>query len=74
MSTSLEIVETEALHRPVCERVALSQVLFANLDLDKDIEKARAIEVERRNADIESGLKSTYTLSDVMQRLRAKYK
>jgi putative addiction module component (TIGR02574 family) len=74
MSTSLEIVETEALNMPLCERVALSQVLFANLGLDEDIEEAWAIEVERRNAEIDRGLKSTSTLSDVMQRLRGKYK
>jgi hypothetical protein len=74
MSTSLEIVETEALNIPLCERVALSQVLFTNLGLDEDIEEAWAIKVERRNADIDRGLQSTSTLSDVMQRLRAKYK
>jgi hypothetical protein len=36
--------------------------------------EAWAIEVERRNADIERGLQSRSTLPDVMQRLRDKYK
>jgi putative addiction module component (TIGR02574 family) len=74
MSTRLEIVESEALQLPVGERAALAQVLLASLEVDEDIEEAWAIEVERRNADIESGRSSTSTLSEVMHRVRAKYK
>ena len=74
MSTRLEIVETEALQLPVGERAALAQVLLASLEIDEDIEEAWAVEVERRNEDIESGRSSTSTLSDVMQRVRSKYK
>jgi putative addiction module component (TIGR02574 family) len=74
MSTRLEIVETEALQLPVGERAALAQVLLASLEVDEDIEEAWAIEAERRNADIESGRSSTSALSEVMERVRAKYK
>jgi putative addiction module component (TIGR02574 family) len=74
MSTRLEIVETEALQLPVGERAALAQILLASLDVDEDIEESWAIEVERRNAQIESGISATSTLPDVMQRVRAKYK
>jgi putative addiction module component (TIGR02574 family) len=74
MSTRLEIVETEALLLSVGERAALAQVLLASLDVDEDIEEAWAVEVERRNTEIESGRTTTSSLSHVMQRVRAKHK
>jgi putative addiction module component (TIGR02574 family) len=72
MSTRLEMVETDALQLPFGERAALAQTLLASLVVDEDIEESWAIEVERRNAEIEIGRSSTSSLPDVMQRIKAK--
>ena len=55
MSSTVEAHEAEALQLPATERARLVERLIASLDIDPEIEVAWAAEVERRNAEIESG-------------------
>ena len=49
MSSNVEVLEAEVLQLPAVER------LIASLDTDPEIEQAWAAEVERRQAQLESG-------------------
>lgn len=55
MSSTLEALEAEALRLSAAERARLVERLIASLDIDPEVEEAWAAEVERRNAEIESG-------------------
>lgn len=48
--------------------------LIASLDTDPGVEAAWAAEVERRNAEIESGAVSPVPGPEVLARLRAKFR
>jgi len=58
MSSTLEALEAEALQLSASERARLVDRLIASLDIDPEVEEAWAAEVERRNAEIESGVVS----------------
>jgi putative addiction module component (TIGR02574 family) len=55
MPATVEGLEAEALQLSAAERARLVERLIASLDIDPDVEEAWAAEVERRNAEIESG-------------------
>ena len=55
MSSTVEALEAEALQLSAAERARLVERLIASLDIDPEVEEAWAAEVERRNAEIESG-------------------
>jgi putative addiction module component (TIGR02574 family) len=55
MSSTVEALEAEALRLSAAERARLVERLIASLDIDPEVEEAWAAEVERRNAEIESG-------------------
>ena len=55
MSTRAEVIVNEALQLPAKDRARLVDQLIASLDIAPEIEEAWAAEVERRNAEIESG-------------------
>lgn len=55
MSSKVEALEAEALRLSAAERARLVERLIASLDIDPEVEEAWAAEVERRNAEIESG-------------------
>ena len=55
MSSNVEVLEAEVLQLPVAERARLVERLIASLDADPEIEEAWAAEVERRQAQLESG-------------------
>ena len=55
MSSTVEALEAEALQLSAAERARLVERLIASLDADPDFDEAWAAEVERRNAEIESG-------------------
>jgi putative addiction module component (TIGR02574 family) len=55
MSVRGETLEAEALQLPPEDRAKLVDKLIASLDIDPEVEEAWAAEVERRNAEIESG-------------------
>ncbi len=56
------------------ERARLIERLIASLDADSGIEEAWAAEVERRNAEIESGAVSLVPGPEVLARLRAEFR
>lgn len=54
-SSTLDALEAEALRLSAAERARLVERLIASLDIDPEVEEAWAAEVERHNAEIESG-------------------
>lgn len=73
MSMNLEVLEAEALHLPPAERARLVERLIASLDADPEVEEAWAAEVERRQAQIDSGEVSLLSGPEVLARLKAEF-
>ena len=65
------MLESEALKLTSGERAALAQRLLASLDEDTEIEEAWAAEVERRIADVESGVVQVIPISEALAQVRA---
>jgi putative addiction module component (TIGR02574 family) len=74
MSSTLESLETEALRLSATERARLVERLIASLDIDPEVEVAWAAEVERRNAEIESGAVALVPGEEALARLKAQFK
>jgi putative addiction module component (TIGR02574 family) len=74
METQLEILEEEALKLTSGERAALAQRLLSSLDEDAEIEEAWAVEVERRIADVESGVVQVIPMAEALAQVRAALK
>lgn len=74
MSSTVEVLEAEALQLSAAERARLVERLIASLDIDPDVEEAWAAEVERRNAEIESGAVSLISGPEALARLRAEFR
>ena len=72
MSTSLELLEAEALKLAPADRSHLLERLVASLDSDPDVEAAWEREADRREADLESGSVSAVPGDEAMARLRSK--
>jgi putative addiction module component (TIGR02574 family) len=73
MSVSVEALEAEALHLPPAERARLIERLIASLDVDPEIEEAWAAEVERRQAQIDSGEVSLLSGPETLAKLKAEF-
>jgi putative addiction module component (TIGR02574 family) len=74
MSSSIEALEAEALQLSATERARLVERLIASLDADPEVEEAWAAEVERRNAEIESGAVSLVPGPEALARLKAEFR
>lgn len=74
MSSTLEFLEAEALRLSAAERARLVERLIASLDIDPEVEAAWAVEVERRNAEIESGAVTLVPGPEALARLKAQFK
>lgn len=74
MSSSLGSLEAEALRLSSVERARLVERLIASLDGDPGVEDAWAAEVERRNAEIESGAVSLISGPDALAQLNAEFR
>ncbi len=74
MDTDLERLEAQALQLPVEARAALAQRLLASLEQDVEIEEAWAAEVERRIAEVESGVVELIPIDDALSQVRAALK
>ena len=72
MSTSLEILEAEALKLAPTDRTHLLARLVASLDLDPEIEEAWTLEADRRQAELESGVAAFVPGHEAIARLRAR--
>ena len=74
MSSTVELLEAEALQLTATERAHLVERLIASLDVDPVIEDAWAAEVERRNAEIESGAVSLIPGPEAVAKLKAEFR
>jgi putative addiction module component (TIGR02574 family) len=71
MLLTVEALEAEALQLSAAERALLVDRLIASLDTDPEVEEAWATEVERRNAQIESGAVSLIPGPEALAKLKA---
>ena len=74
MSSTVEVLEAEALQLSAAERARLVERLIASLDIDPDVEEAWAAEVERRNAEVEGGAVSLIPGPEALARLKAEFR
>jgi putative addiction module component (TIGR02574 family) len=74
MSSTIEAIEAEALQLPAAERARLVERLIASLDADPGVEEAWAAEVERRNAEIESGSVALIPGAEALAKLKAEFR
>lgn len=74
MSLTVEVLEAEALQLSGPERARLIERLIASLDVDPDVEAAWADEVERRNAEVESGAVSLIPGNEALGTLHAEFR
>ena len=73
MSAKIEILEAEALQLSPGERARLIERLITSLDIDPAVEEAWAAEVERRNAEVESGAVSLLPGPETLAKLKAEF-
>ncbi|MGH9967324.1 MAG: addiction module protein [Pyrinomonadaceae bacterium] len=70
---TVETLEAAALHLSPGERARLVERLIATLDADPEVEEAWAAEVERRQAEIESGAISLLPGPETLAKLKAEF-
>lgn len=70
---TVETLEAAALHLPPGERARLIDRLITSLDADPEVEEAWAAEVERRQAEIESGAVSLLPGPETLAKLKAEF-
>jgi len=73
MAATVETIEAEALRLPPAERARLVERLIASLDADPEIEEAWAAEVERRQAEIDSGSVSLLPGPETLAKLKSDF-
>ena len=74
MPSNVDLLEAEALQLPPADRARLVERLIASLDADPGVEAAWAEEVERRNAEIESGAVALVPGPDALAELKAQFR
>jgi putative addiction module component (TIGR02574 family) len=74
MNSQLKTLADEALKLSPDEREALVQVLIASVDAEDDLEAAWAVEVERRNTDLDAGMAHPIPLAEALAQLRSTLK
>ncbi len=74
MDTTPEILFANALKLDSSERMELVQLLLASLHEDTELDEAWAVEVERRIADIDSGVEKTIPMSEALAQVRRNLK
>lgn len=72
MSTSLEVLEVEALKLTPADRSHLLERLVASLDSDPEVEAAWEREADRREAELESGSVTVVPGHEAVARLRSR--
>ena len=73
MSARIDTLEAEALQLAPTDRARLIDRPIASLDIDPEVEEAWAAEVERRNAEIESGALSLVPGPETLAKLKAEF-
>lgn len=74
MTSTVEVLEAEALQLSAADRARLVERLIASLDMDPVVEEAWAAEVERRNAEIESGAVFLVPGPEALAELKAQFR
>lgn len=74
MSSNADALEAEVLQLPEAERARLVERLIASLDADPEIEEAWAKEVERRQAQLESGTTKLRPGPETLAKLKAEFR
>ena len=74
MSSTVESLEAEALRLSAEERARLVERLISSLEVDPEVDEAWAIEVERRNAEIESGAVELLDGPAALAKLKAEFR
>jgi len=74
MPSTVETLEAEALQLSTTERARLVERLIASLDIDPEVEEAWAVEVDRRNAEIENGAVSLIAGAAALAKLKAEFR
>lgn len=74
MNTSVEMLEAEALRLSPADRARLVARLMASLEAEPGAEDAWAEEVERRNAEVESGAVSLVPGDVALEELKSRYR
>lgn len=72
MTTSLEVLEAEALKLAPADRSRLLERLIASLDWDPEVEAAWDLEADRREVAMGSGSVAEVPAQEAMARLRAR--
>ena len=70
-SETVETLEAAALQLTPAERASLVDRLIATLDVDPEVEEAWALEVERRQSEIENGTVSLLPGAETLAKLSA---
>lgn len=74
MSSTVEALDAEALRPSAAERARHVERLIASLDADPEVDGTWAAEVERRNAEAESGAVSLLPGPQVLAKLKAEFR
>lgn len=74
MSSTLEMIEAEALRLSPAERARLVEKLILSLQVDPEVEEAWAAQVERRNAELEGGSVSAVAGPEALAKLKSELK
>lgn len=74
MASNVDLLEAEVLQLPPEDRARLVERLIASLDADPEVEAAWAAEVERRNAEIESGAVALVPGDEALAELKAQFR
>jgi len=72
MTTSLKVLEAEALKLAPADRSHLLERLIASLDTDPEVEEAWEMEADRREASLESGSAAEVPAQEAMNRFRSR--
>ena len=75
MSILLQEVANKAFELPLKERAELAHELIVSIDdiIDKEVENAWDVEIERRVKEIRSGTAKGRPAEDIFTEIRAKY-
>ena len=73
-SETVETLEAAALQLTPADRARLVDRLIVTLDTDPDVEEAWAVEVERRQEEVESGIISLLPGPESIAELKAEFK
>jgi hypothetical protein len=72
MTTTLDILEAEALKLAPADRGRLLERLVASLDADPEVDAAWEQEADRREASLERGSEVEVSADDAIDRLRSR--